>query len=187
MKKQFMSFVMILLITLTMLPCAMAEASIDAFDIIQEFDILSVWGSSLSEKAALSDKWIQIVQVLEANDPCFSSKYPNLYAFTRHRYGMPTSDHIQLETALETAKHTAVAMGASLETYSDRRIEYLFDVTDATHPIWKIIILSASVSRERYPQSGNYLRFRVDINAETGEVENAYIIEPQMPVLDWRL
>ena len=155
--------------------------------VANDFDISDFWYGSLSEKAALSEKWIPIVQSLEIEDPYFSTRYPILYAFTRHRYGMPDQDNVQLDAALEAAKNAAFALGASKGSYSSRSIEYLFDVTDASHPSWKIIIYEANVSKDLRLKDGNLLRFRVEINANTGEVNHAYVIDIETPVLDWRL
>ena len=135
----------------------------------------------------MSEKWIPIVQSLEIEDPYFSTRYPILYAFTRHRYGMPDQDNVQLDAALEAAKNAAFALGASKGSYSSRSIEYLFDVTDASHPSWKIIIYEANVSKDLRLKDGNLLRFRVEINANTGEINHAYVIDIETPVLDWRL
>ena len=155
--------------------------------VANDFDISDFWYGSLSEKAALSEKWIPIVQSLEIEDPYFSTRYPILYAFTRHRYGMPDQDNVQLDAALEAAKNAAFALGASKGSYSSRSIEYLFDVTDASHPSWKIIIYEANVSKDLRLKDGNLLRFRVEINANTGEINHAYVIDIETPVLDWRL
>lgn len=155
--------------------------------VANDFDISDFWYGSLSEKAALSEKWIPVVQALEIEDPYFSARYPILYAFTRHQYGMPDPDNVQLDAALEAAKNAAFALGASTESYSTRSIEYLFDVTDASHPIWKIIIYEAKVSKGLRSKDGNQLRLRVEINADTGEINHAYVIDIDTSVLDWRL
>lgn len=156
-------------------------------EIAAEFDIADFWYGSLSEKAALSEKWIPIAQILKAKDPCFSAHHPILSAFTRYRYGLPDTDRVQLEAALEIAKNAVIALGANPVSYSARSVEYLYDVMDMEHPIWKISIYEAMVDKELRSKDSNLARFRVEINATTSEVENAYIIDIDMPVLDWRL
>lgn len=150
-----------------------------------DFDIHEFWYGSLAEKAALSQKWVPIAQKLEAEDPSFSTHYPFLYAFTRYRYGLPAGDDVPLDAALKAAKAAAIALGANEASYDARSVEVLFDVTDADHPIWKIIIYEPKA--EFRFQEGAMLRFRVEIHAKTGEIEEAYVIHRDMAVLDWRL
>lgn len=150
-----------------------------------DFDIHEFWYSSLAEKAALSQKWVPIAQRLEAEDPSFSTHFPFLYAFTRCRYGLPAGDDVPLDEALKTAKEAAIALGADEASYDARAVEVLFDVTDADHPIWKIIIYEPKV--EFRSQEGAMRRFRVEIHGKTGEIEDAYVINRDMAVLDWRL
>ena len=94
-------------------------------------------------------------------------------------------DDTPLDEALKTAKEAAIALGADEASYDARAVEVLFDVTDADHPIWKIIIYEPKV--EFRSQEGAMRRFRVEIHGKTGEIEEAYVINRDMAVLDWRL
>lgn len=152
----------------------------------EDFIELGFWNMSEKERAQFSEKWIPLVDAYLAQNPY--APYPDdlFYQATRCVYGIPSKNDMTQEDAISVAKQAAVALGASSATLDQRSAECLFDITNPQKPLWKIIVGSADVSKAEYVTDQNWSRYRVVINAKTGFVEEAWEIQPEMEVSQWR-
>jgi hypothetical protein len=143
------------------------------------FHELGFWEGSVEEKADFSQKWIPIVEEFMKTHPYYVNQNDAFYLATRHVYGIPGEGDITQEEALKLAQQAIIALGASESTVSERRIEYSFDITDAKHPLWKLVFGPVD-------SSDKYAIYRVIIDARAKEVINAFIVPNDMHVEDYR-
>ncbi|MEG0125098.1 MAG: hypothetical protein RR816_03350, partial [Clostridia bacterium] len=141
---------------------------------------------SQEERAQFSQKWIPLVDAYLAQNPY--APYPDdlFYEATRCVYGLPSENDITQENAILVSKQATIALGANVDTLDQRSAECLFDITDPQQPLWKIVVGSADVSKAEYVTDQNWMRYRVVINARTGDVVEAWEILPQMEISKWR-
>ncbi|MEG0863437.1 MAG: hypothetical protein RSI32_03070 [Clostridia bacterium] len=152
----------------------------------QDFIELGFWSMSQEERAQFSQKWIPLVDAYLAQNPY--APYPDdlFYEATRCVYGLPSENDITQENAILVSKQATIALGANVDTLDQRSAECLFDITDPQQPLWKIVVGSADVSKAEYVTDQNWMRYRVVINARTGDVVEAWEILPQMEISKWR-
>ena len=91
-----------------------------------------------------------------------------------------------MEQATKIAREAAIALGADEGTFEKRNIEYFFDATDPLTPVWKLVIFYAKVPIEELGENHNLANYRVIIDAETGEVQEAFEVPDDMDLIDWR-
>ncbi len=142
------------------------------------FHELGFWEGSVEDKAAFSKKWIPIVEEFAKIHPYYLNQRDQFYSATRHVYGIPGEGDITQEEALKLAQQAIIALGANEPTINKRRVEYFFDVTDAEHPVWKLVFGRADDS--------DNAKYRVIIDARTKEVIEAFQIPKDMAVEDYR-
>lgn len=143
------------------------------------------WEASVEEKAKLYNEWKPLVDAYLRDHP-YLNKNNLLYAATDHVYSVPGDNHITMEQATKIAREAAIALGADEGTFEKRNIEYFFDATDPLTPVWKLVIFYAKVPIEELGENHNLANYRVIIDAETGEVQEAFEVPDDMDLIDWR-
>ena len=149
------------------------------------FSTSGFWEASVEKKAKLYNEWKPLVDAYLRDHP-YMNKNNLLYAATDHVYSVPGENHITLEQATKIAREAAIALGANEGTFEKRNIEYFFDATDPLTPVWKLVIFYAKVPIEELGENHNLANYRVIIDAETGEVQEAFEVPDDMDLIDWR-
>lgn len=141
--------------------------------------------ASVEEQAAFSEKWKPIVDDYIKSHPGFEAYFSSApdfcteYVITRHAYGRPTDESIPEAKALAIAKKAylqAGIHGVTAEMIEERCACFtLFDVTDASAPVWKVSIAFdtyGEASRRPEEHKDGYF---VVMDAASGAVIRQYI------------
>lgn len=137
--------------------------------------------ASVEEKAAFTEKWKPVVDAWLTEHPeavawleTDSGIYDDIVC-TRNVYGVPSTDSIPQEEAIQLAKeaylHSGIA-GVTDEMIQERCTVYSFyDISAPTLPLWKIEISYSAVEQpvQEEPKGG----YRVIMDALTGQVLDA--------------
>ena len=123
----------------------------------------------------------QVRAVVESGDwsPLDNGGEPDLdiIAFSSYTYGLPGAQDITQEEAFDLAKH-AVAAAYQLDAETLALYDapcFYFDISAPDRRLWKIVFWPSFASAEKFPDgfaSGQgHLRYKVEINAQTAEIE----------------
>jgi hypothetical protein len=109
----------------------------------------------------------------------------DVIAYSSYTYGLPGETDISREKAFALAKQAVMETfhldSQTVALYDD--CFFYFDVTNPGLPVWKIVFWSSYASAAEFPDgfaSGQgHLRYKVELNAQTGEVTHTEAFEFQ--------
>ncbi len=145
------------------------------------------WELPVAKKAKLCVEWKQAVSEYQKSHPYYPYPGDLVYEATRHTYGVPDQNDLSQTEATVLARQAIIDLGADESTIGKRRIEYSFEVSAESAPVWKVVFSNADVAdrNQRYLNQ-NFGSYRVTINARNGELMEAYLITSDMKVEDYR-
>lgn len=132
------------------------------------------------ERAEFSQKWNPILNQYISQYPYYWTKNDRLVSVTRNTYGIPDDSHISQEEAKHRAQQAVRSLGGDAEGIQNRKLEFYFEITNPDNPRWNIVIGYDIVNR-------NYKCYRVVLDAITGEVIEAFEIDENMNISDYRM
>lgn len=95
---------------------------------------------SIEEKAAFTTQWKSVVDEYVKDNPYYAGRNTLMYQATRTVFGMPESNAMTKEKAVELAKEAAMNLGANKQNLDFSSIGYSYDVTDAGQPKWALVL-----------------------------------------------
>lgn len=147
------------------------------------------WSMDDAQRAEYSKEYIPKVEALLRIDPDFyEDEFPSSiaekarwhYDTTRRVYGIPQEGDLTKEEGYEKAVQALqTQLNVTLTPEGDEKVNYvdsLFDVTDPDRRFWQYNI---DLIGEENPSKGGY--YIVSIDAQTGEVVEAFEFEDDMP------
>lgn len=132
------------------------------------------------ERAAFSKKWNPILDQYVTQHPYCRIRNDALVKVTRNVYGVPDDRHISQTEAEERARQAAILLGADADGIYNRKLELYFDITIPDSPRWNIVV------GYDLPHD-NYKAYRVVLDAITGDVLEAFRIDENMKISDYRM
>ena len=122
------------------------------------------------ERAEYSKKWKPVADAYLAAFPNAGDAYDPFIASTRYVYGVPDEASLTEEEAIAIASSVISEMGGTTTQQNFDHADILYDVTTPDQPLWKLLVYWVETAEGEK-------RFRVVLDAETGEVQEAFIVE----------
>lgn len=157
----------------------------------EDLNRLFEWGEdsiSIEEKAALCEKLQPIVQEWIKKYPYYVNNPGIEYDITvRNVYGVPDEQAIEQSEAVYIAKEYAKQLDISMDFMDTRETIVCYLITDPARPIWRVTVLGASIPRGNiWSDQTLATRYVVSIDAYTGNVYDAQMIDLSSPGYLWR-
>lgn len=132
------------------------------------------------ERAEFSKKWNPVLDQYITQYPYYRTRNDRLVTVTRKTYGIPDAIHISQEEAKHRAQQIVVSLGATADSIQNRKLEFYFEITNPDSPRWNIVLGYDLVN-------SNYKGYRVVLDAITGDVIEAFEIDENMNISDYRI
>ena len=125
---------------------------------------------SHQERAEYSKKWKPVADAYLAAFPNTGDEYDPFIASTRYIYGVPDKASLTEDAAISIASTVISEMGGTTTQQNFDHADILYDVTTLDQPLWKLLVYWVETAEGEK-------RFRVVLDAVSGEVQEAYIVE----------